>query len=194
MRANSGLRTDTARALQTCGVIDFGAAGLGLAYGTVRLVPADPEWSTIARTLSDDIAQAVPALQGVEHVGSTAVPGLLSKPIVDLALGMQPDSDVGDLSDRLATLGWICRGDAGEDGGLVFVMEDAPWHRVAHAHGVVYGGEQWTRYIALRELLRRSPSARRAYEEAKTELAVRFPDDHANYTAGKTPTVAKLLA
>jgi GrpB-like predicted nucleotidyltransferase (UPF0157 family) len=183
------------RALQTCGVIDFGAAGLGLAYGTVRLVPAEPGWSSVAQTLSGDISQAVPALvQRVEHIGSTAVPGLLSKPIVDLAVGMQPNAEVEDLADRLATIGWIYRGDAGDDGGLVFVMEDAPWHRVAHPHGVVYGGEQWTRYLALRELLRRSAPARRAYEEAKTELAVRFPDDHANYTAGKTPTVTKLLA
>ena len=175
-------------------MIDFGAAGLGLPYGTVRLVPAHPGWSRIAHALSGDIARAVPALvHGVEHIGSTAVPGLLSKPIVDLAIGMQLDAQLEDLADRLATIGWIYRGDAGEDGGLVFVMEDAPWHRVAHAHGVVYGGEQWTRYIALRELLRGSAPARRTYEEAKTELAVRFSDDHANYTAGKTPTVTKLL-
>jgi GrpB-like predicted nucleotidyltransferase (UPF0157 family) len=176
-------------------VIDFGGVGLGLAYGTVRLVPADKRWSTTAQTLSDDITQAVPRLVlSVEHIGSTAIPGLLSKPIIDLAIGIQPDAEAGHLAERLARSGWIYRGDAGEDGGLIFVMEDAPLHRVAHAHGVVYGGPQWIRYVALRELLRYDTSARRTYEEAKTKLAARFPDDQGSYTAGKTPTVRTLLA
>ncbi len=175
--------------------MDFAAAGLGLEYRTVRHVPADEAWAAIASELAADIGVVMANLAGgVEHIGSTAVPGLMAKPIVDLAVGVQPGVAVEDVSERLSQLGWIYRGDAGDDGGWVFVMEDSPWHRVAHAHGVPFGGVQWVRYLAFRDLLRRSSEARKTYEATKRRLAEEFPDGRAEYTAGKGPTVERLLA
>jgi GrpB-like predicted nucleotidyltransferase (UPF0157 family) len=75
----------------------------------------------------------------------------------------------------------------------VFVLEDSPWHRVAHAHGVDAGGSQWVRYLQLRELLRESATARRTYEEAKQRLSEQHPDGRDLYTAGKDTTVQRLL-
>ena len=164
-------------------------------YGTVRLVPTDPRWTTIAAKLSADIRSAVGDIaRAVEHIGSTAVPGLLAKPIVDLALGVKVGTAVNDLTEPMAQLGWIFRSDAGDDGGWVFVMEDAPWHRVAHAHGVEYDSRQWVRYMEFRDLLRSNAVARRAYERAKQQLAAQHPGGRADYTLGKDPTVQRLLA
>jgi GrpB-like predicted nucleotidyltransferase (UPF0157 family) len=176
-------------------VLDFAAAGLGLQHGTVRLVPAEDAWASIARALATDISRVLDDhAVVVEHIGSTAIPGLLAKPIIDLAVALRPEAVVEEIAEPLSGLGWIYRGDAGEDGGWVFVMDDAPWHRVAHAHGVAFGSPQWVRYLQLRDLLRESAAARQAYAEAKQSLAARFPDGRSEYTAGKGPTVQRLLA
>jgi GrpB-like predicted nucleotidyltransferase (UPF0157 family) len=176
-------------------VTDFADAGLGLQYGTVRLVRADERWATVAGELAAAIHAALADLAvGIEHVGSTAVPGLLAKPIIDLAVAIRPGTPLDDVAEPMSRLGWIYRGDAGGAGGWVFVMEDAPWHRVAHAHGVEFGGTQWVRYLQFRDLLRQSAAARRTYEEAKQRLAEQHPDGRQLYTAGKDPTVERLLA
>jgi GrpB-like predicted nucleotidyltransferase (UPF0157 family) len=121
------------------------------------------------------------------------VSGLLAKPIVDLAIGVSTGAAVDDVADALAQLGWIYRGDAGDDGGWIFVMEDSPWHRVAHAHGVEFGGLQWLRYLRFRDLLRDNEVARGAYEATKVRLAVEHPDGGVGYTTGKDVTVCQLL-
>ncbi len=178
----------------TSAEIDFAGAGLGLQYETVRLVRADPGWATIGRELAAHIRAALgDVARAVEHVGSTAVPGLLAKPIIDLAIAVPPGTAVDEMAEPMARLGWIYRGDAGDEGGWVFVLEDSPWHRVAHAHGVELGGSQWVRYLQFRDLLRRSAVARRTYEEVKQHLAAQHPDGRVRYTAGKDATVQRLL-
>ncbi|MGH9273646.1 MAG: GrpB family protein [Acidimicrobiales bacterium] len=161
----------------------------------MRLVPVDEGWTTIARELAADISTVLADVAAaVEHVGSTAVPGLLAKPIIDLAIAVPTGTAVDDLTEPLSQLGWMYRGDAGDDGGWVFVLEDSPWHRVAHAHGVEFGGRQWVRYLQFRDLLRRSADARRTYEAIKQQLAQQHPNGRHHYTAGKDATVEQLLA
>jgi GrpB-like predicted nucleotidyltransferase (UPF0157 family) len=168
-------------------------AGLGLDYGTVRLTEARPEWGWLAKDLADRIRAALgESAPGVEHVGSTAVPGLAAKPILDLAAGVNGVS-IEAVRDPLEGLGYEYRGDAGDRGGLVFVLEDRPRHRVAHVHVVEHGGPQWQRYLDFRDLLRRDASARTAYERLKTELAREFADDRKAYSAAKQGIVRNLL-
>ena len=85
------------------------------------------------------------------------------------------------------------RGDAGANGGHVFVLETNPCNRVAHVHVVDYDGEQWRNYLRLRDLLRRSSTARARYESVKQQLASEFGDDRTAYTDGKTNVVNMLL-
>lgn len=111
-------------------MIDFARKGLGLQYGTVHLVRTQAQWPALADDLAADIRSALGgAIQAVAHVGSTAVPGLLAKPILDLAVGVHRATGVDQIADAMSTLGWIYRGDAGNDGGWVFVMEDSPCKR-----------------------------------------------------------------
>jgi GrpB-like predicted nucleotidyltransferase (UPF0157 family) len=166
-----------------------------LEYGSVRLVRARASWARIGTQLAADVASTLPECAvAVEHVGSTAVPGLLAKPIIDLAIGVQSGTRVESLIEPMQAAGWIYRGDAGDAGGWVFVLEDEPWHRVAHAHGVEHDGVAWRRYLAFRGLLRSSTDARRAYEQAKVRLAEEYASDARRYTDGKTETVEGLLA
>lgn len=177
------------------GIVDaLTAAGLGLDYGTVRLDRTTEDWLVAGSQLRDEIAGTLdPVITGVEQIGSSSVLGLLAKPIVDLAVGLSAHQDLPPVTRRLDAAGWIYRGDAGDDGGHVFVLETRPWHRVAHLHVVEHDGVQWRNYLRFRDLLRRSPEARAKYEAAKLRLAEQHRDDHKAYADGKTNVVSSLL-
>ncbi len=167
--------------------------GLGLDQGTVLLREARPEWGGLARGLADAIREALGERAAeVEHIGSTAVPGLAAKPIIDLAAGVARPS-VAAVRGPLEKLGYRYRGDAGDQGGLLFVLEVRPRHRVAHVHVVDPDGPQWQRYLAFRDLLRSDASARAKYTRLKRELARRHPHDRRAYTEGKERLVRELL-
>jgi GrpB-like predicted nucleotidyltransferase (UPF0157 family) len=118
----------------------------------------------------------------------------MAKPIIDLAVGLAVDQPLSPITPRLESDGWIYRGDAGDEGGHVFVPETRPWHRIAHLHVVSYEGKAWWDYLRLRDLLRQSPDARNRYEAVKVDLARRDPAvDRTAYTIGKTDVVMSLL-
>lgn len=170
------------------------SAGLGLAYSDLRLERTQTSWVTAGEELAASVARVLGAsVARVERVGSTAVAGLLGKPIVDLAVGIKPESGVTQIQAKLEEAGWIYRGDAGKDGGHVFVLESRPWFRVAHLHAVEFGGEQWINYLHLRDVLRTSAEARRRYETEKLRLVAEHPTDRRAYTTGKTVIITELL-
>ena len=144
--------------------------------------------------LRDDIAaKLVGLVAGVEQIGSSSVIGLLAKPIIDLAVGIDDDQGLPAVCERLEAAGWIYRGDAGANGGHVFVLEARPWHRVAHIHVVHHGGEQWRKYLLFRDLLRRDPAACAQYEAVKQQVAAEVGDDRTTYTERKSGIVSQLL-
>jgi GrpB-like predicted nucleotidyltransferase (UPF0157 family) len=168
-------------------------AGLGLDYAVVRVSRTSEEWLRAGGALRDDVAALLVGLAiDVEQVGSSSVIGLLAKPIIDLAVGTSTDRDLTAIAMRLEGVGWVYRGDAGEDGGYVFVLESRPWYRVAHLHVVEYGGSQWRNYLRFRDLLRGSPDARDLYEAVKIWL-VEADADREVYAAGKSGVVCSLL-
>jgi len=177
-------------------VVDFDALGIGLDYGVVRLALVPPEWSGIGEQMAADLAVTVGLPRSrVEHIGSTAAPGVLAKPVLDFAVGFRDPTEVEALLAKLTDAGWLYRGDAGNDGGHVCVLETRPRYRVAHVHLVELDGDQWRRYLALRTVLNNDPDARRRYSEVKLELQQRYTGDNARsqYTAGKGTVVAILL-
>jgi GrpB-like predicted nucleotidyltransferase (UPF0157 family) len=170
------------------------AAGLGLDYDAIRLDRTTEAWIVAGADLRDRVAQILDGVvANVETVGSSSVLGLLAKPIIDLAIGITPDQAIGPVTTRLAAAGWIYRGDAGGDGGHVFVLEARLWFRVAHVHVVEYDGSQWRNYLRFRDLLRRSAEARERYEAVKLRLADQEWDGRKAYTEGKSEVVSALL-
>jgi GrpB-like predicted nucleotidyltransferase (UPF0157 family) len=144
------------------------AAGLGLGYSDLRFERTTEAWLVAGADLRDHVAEALKDLTtNVEAIGSSSVPGLLAKPIIDLVVGLAPSASSTDVESRLEPTGWIYRGDAGSDGGHVFVLESQPRFRVAHLHVVQRDGIQWRDYLRLRDILRHSPEARRRYEVSR---------------------------
>jgi GrpB-like predicted nucleotidyltransferase (UPF0157 family) len=139
-------------------------------------------------------ARLLGAAVDVEVVGSSSILGLLAKPIIDLAVGLDTSHSIRLVTEKLERDGWTYRGDAGSQGGHVFVLETRPWHRVAHLHVVEHCGVQWRNYLGFRDLLRRDADARNRYEAIKLKLAEQYPTDRGSYTTGKTEVVAALLA
>lgn len=168
--------------------------GLGLDHGALRFGRTTAAWLEAGDALRSRVAAALGGLvEDVQVIGSSSVLGLLAKPIVDLAVGIAVAEALTPVTTRLEADGWIYRGDAGDQGGHVFVLESRPWHRVANLHVVPHDGAQWRAYLRFRDLLRRSPQARDRYEAVKLELAERRPVDRRAYTNGKTAVVTSLV-
>ena len=170
------------------------AAGLGLDHGDLRFGRTTAAWLGAGAELRTRVAEALDGLAAdVQLVGSSSVLDLLAKPIIDLAVGLVAIENLRPVRARLEAGGWIYRGDAGDQGGHVFVLESRPWHRVAHLHVVHHDGDQWRAYLRFRDVLRGSPEARERYEAVKLSLAARRPVDRAAYTEGKTGVVTSIL-
>ena len=167
---------------------------LGLPRHTVQVVPSQADWARLGETACRALrAQGGPWLVDVQHVGSTAVPGLAAKPILDIALALSHAGVVPALTRQLAPLGYCYRGDHGEDGGHLWVMAPEPQLRTAHLHGVLAGSAQWRRYLQLRDALRADAELRHDYAQLKQALARQFAHDRQRYTAGKAPWLARVL-
>lgn len=166
---------------------------LGLARGIVEVVASRAEWPARYTVLECRLRKLLGSAVLIEHVGSTSVPGLAAKPILDVAVLMTRDMTVEQIIGVLGAE-FEYRGDSGSEGGLLFVEQSAPGVRTAHIHVVNHGDPQWERYLRVRDRLRSDPVAREAYARLKTELAARFPDDRAAYTEAKDSYIRTLYA
>jgi len=160
--------------------------------GPVTLVEYDPNWPVRFDAEAPRIRAALGAqVRGLEHVGSTSVPGLVAKPIVDIVLSV-PDS-----SDEPAYL------PAMEAAGYVLRIREPEWfeHRLfrspdqsVNVHVFTDGALEVRRMIAFRDWLRNHDDERRLYEETKRELAARTWKYVQHYADAKTEIVEAIIA
>ncbi len=128
----------------------------------------------------------------IEHVGSTSVPGLAAKPVIDLDIVAVGDAQMRTAIDRLQTLGYRHRGDLGVQGREAFARPEGSCEH--HLYACVAGAQGLRNHLAVRDYLRQHPSAVLAYGELKKDLARRFADDIDAYIDGKTAFLLKILA
>ena len=166
---------------------------LGADGVTVQLVPHRPEWALVFQMEAERILRACGGtVVAVEHIGSTAVPGLVSKPILDIMPGIVRLEDGPGTIRPLEALGYSCRGEHGIPGRLYFdLLRDG--RSVAHAHMFVIGTEDWTRHLLFRDYLRGHPDAAREYAELKIALATRYREDRVSYTDVKTGFIRSIV-
>jgi GrpB-like predicted nucleotidyltransferase (UPF0157 family) len=156
------------------------------------VVPYDPRWPDVFGGLRRRAGSALAGIAHVtEHVGSTAVPGLSAKPIVDLDVVVPDAALVGPAIEALAAAGWQHEGDLGIAGREAFgPPADAVYH---HLYVVVAGSPAHRDHVALRDFLRAHPSQAARYGERKRRLAGRLESDRAAYADGKTELINELL-
>lgn len=123
---------------------------IGLRRGTVKLVEHQEGWKEAGmkyiELLSSILGESAVA---IEHVGSTAIPGIHAKPILDIAVGVRSLDDAMKYKDELALHKIIFRGED-NPGQLLFVIGDDDI-RTHHIHFVPWAGEAWQNYIAFRD-------------------------------------------
>lgn len=169
----------------------------------MQIVPHEPRWAGEFEELAAVLAATLgSSAVGIEHVGSTSVPGLAARPILDIDVVIGGAEGFPEVARRLATLGYDHQGDLGVAGREAFgrVTSSVPFTKSGrtwmnhHLYVCVDGATELRRHRAFRDLLRRDPRAARAYEELKSDLAAKCGGDRARYTAGKTNFIEALLA
>ncbi|MBW4091730.1 MAG: GrpB family protein [Proteobacteria bacterium] len=157
----------------------------------VQLLPYDPAWPGMFAQEAALLRQALPAglVIGIEHFGSTAVPGLVAKPIIDIliAVASLPRAREEAVAP-VCGLGYLYWEDNPKRDRMFFVKGMPPHgaRRTHHVHLTEAGGEMWRRRLALRDHLRTHPDEARRYAAVKRELAVRYPTDREAYTDAKS--------
>jgi len=165
-------------------------------HDSVIIVPADPSWPVEFEHAKADLEIALGGRAlAMEHIGSTAVPGLAAKPIIDVLIGVAKLEDADPCVAILTRHGWEFPREYNEtlEGRRFFLKRDAKGVRTHHAHFVVHEGALWNGYITFRDALRSSDEVRDRYEKLKRELAEKFHDQRERYTASKTDFVNEVL-
>ena len=160
----------------------------------VVIAKYDPRWPLQFVAARSTIMQAVgPLVVSIEHIGSTVVPGLAAKPIVDIMPGLQPLEDGYECVAPLEALGYEYSGENGIPGRHYFDKYAAGDSRTQHVHMVVAGSDFWTRNILFRDYLRTHPGVAEEYARLKYSLAERYRSDRVAYTESKSGFIEGVL-
>lgn len=158
----------------------------------VQVVDYDPSWPATFEALRREVWPAVRDVAlSIEHVGSTAVPGLAAKPVIDIDVIVSARERLADAIARLRALGYVHRGNLGiEDREAFSSPQRLPAH---HLYLCVQGSSALANHLGLRDYLRSNPSAAAEYGRLKKQLAAAFPDDVDRYGAAKTDCILEML-
>jgi NAD-dependent deacetylase len=154
----------------------------------VEIVEHDPGWAAAGAEEATRVAAALEAV-AVEHVGSTAVPGLAAKPVLDLLAGLPSAEVVPERIRAMEALGYECLGEFGLPGRIFF--RKGAERRTHHVHAVEHGGGHWRRHLAVRDFLRAHPEEAARYAEVK-RAAVASARDRDAYWKAKAAYVEEL--
>jgi len=162
----------------------------------IQLVPHDPRWPEMLHAEAERLRQLLGEMAlRVEHAGSTAVPGLSAKPVIDMLLEIPSfESAQQRVVPRLEQDGWeyVWRDDR-PPGHMMFIRRNALRVRTHHVHMAPTGHPLWDR-LAFRDYLLSHPVEARRYEQLKRRLAAEHRGDREAYTEGKGEYVKRVTA
>jgi GrpB-like predicted nucleotidyltransferase (UPF0157 family) len=160
----------------------------------VRIVDHDPDWPALAGAELRRIEEALGVVAvRLEHIGSTAVPGLAAKPILDLQLSVAAIDARERYVEPLERLGYLFAPDP-ESPGRLFFARPPERPRTHHLHVCEAGSEHELSHVAVRDFLRTHEEEAARYEALKRQIVARHPRDRLAYIAGKDAYVAALEA
>lgn len=168
--------------------------GAGAPSEPVLLTPYDPAWPGAFERERVALEAAIGpwVVGGIHHVGSTAVPGLEAKPIVDVLAGVEDLESSRACFEPLARLEYMYAPYRSEE--MHWFCKPRPERRTHHLHLVPTGSRRYVEELAFRDLLRAEPKVAGAYAALKRELAQRFRDDREAYTDAKSGFIREALA
>lgn len=150
----------------------------------IVLVPSDPAWPAAFALARDEILALLPNPVLIEHIGSTAVPGLAAKPVIDIIILLPDMAPAHAAMPALARLGYEFRPDVSNPVRLFLRRVGADGVRTHHLHIHTDPGDV-QRHILFRDRLRADEGTRHDYQALKRNLAIRYGDDREAYAKGK---------
>ena len=164
----------------------------------VAIVPYDPEWPRMFKDEADHLRNMLPSsiIKRIEHFGSTAVPGLPAKSIIDVLVEV---SSLGEVKAEVVPIleaegyDYFWRPTIGDDPPYYawFIKRDANGDRTHHIHMVEADSQLWERLYFV-EYLKEFPEEAKSYARLKRKLSTRFPNDRIAYTRSKTDFIVPL--
>ncbi len=154
--------------------------------GPVEVVDYDQQWPARFEAYAEDLRRALGTVAvRVDHIGSTAVPGLAAKPVIDVQVSVADVAALDLYKPGMETIGMLHRPHPEEREEREFFRP--PGRRVVHVHVVRSGSPEERRHLLHRDYLRAHPAAAREYGELKRRLAERFRDARQDYQEAKGP-------
>lgn len=159
----------------------------------IRIVPYDQTWPARFEQERALLEGAIPpwVVGGIHHVGSTAVPGLAAKPIIDILVGVADLETSRACFEPLAVLDYLYAPYREEE--MHWFCKPHPSRRTHHLRLVPHGSERFDAELAFRDRLRAEPELAADYTRLKRDLADRFRDDREAYTEAKTDFIRGAL-
>ena len=159
----------------------------------VRVVQYDPNWPKNFETIRREIEVVLGEFPvAVHHVGSTAVPGMSAKPIIDVDVEIRNRSDFSDVRDRLREAGYLHEGDLGIRDREAFCYAGKHHLQKHHLYVCPSDSQELHRHLTFRDYLRTHPEAVREYSRVKEAAAQRHPDSIDGYMQYKNDCIAEL--
>lgn len=160
----------------------------------VTLAAYSASWPQAFELERERLSQRFPQMFSIEHIGSTAVPGMVAKPVIDILAGVSSMAIADELFEPILRVGYTTSRAFNE------MLPDRRWfmramdgHRTHHLHVVEYGGATWHRRLMFRDRLRADGRLAERYARLKAGLAIRFRNDREAYTSAKSDFIAAAL-
>ncbi|HUT18496.1 MAG TPA: GrpB family protein [Anaerolineae bacterium] len=168
---------------------------IGLERDTVRLVPYQAGWARLYGAEKARLQGAVgDHVLDIQHVGSTAIPGIVAKPILDIAVAVHSFEAAYVCVAPIEALGYEYKGENGIPRRHYFVRRDPKTAQtIVHLHMNELGGPDWENQVLFRDYMLAHPEAAAEYTALKRGLAAQFPRDREAYTDGKAPFIECIL-
>ena len=160
----------------------------------LSIVPHDPAWKRKFADEADRISLALGQnVVAIHHIGSTAIPNIVSKPIIDITVEVSRVDGVDDRAKRMSDVGYEFLGEYGICGRRYFRRSGPDGHRAIHVHCFESGSEQVSRHIAFRDFLLAHPTRAQEYSDLKSRLIADGVTTSGQYQALKAPFIEAIL-
>ncbi|HDX9489613.1 hypothetical protein CN300_23060 [Bacillus thuringiensis] len=154
----------------------------------IVVVPHENHWSEKFQMEAERLKTAMPETVKIHHIGSTSVPGLAAKPIIDMIMEVESIERVDRWNERFIELGYIVKGENGISGRRFFI-HGTEEKRSYHLHVFEKGNPEIVRHLAFRDYMMAHCEEAEAYATLKKELAEKYTYDGTLYTEGKNKFV-----
>jgi GrpB-like predicted nucleotidyltransferase (UPF0157 family) len=152
----------------------------------VLVEPHNPLWADMFDAEAKLVTEALgPNARAIHHFGSTAIPTVYAKPIIDLLVEVAEIHEVAAHNPAMASLGYEAMGEFGIPGRRYFRKDEQAGVRTHHVHVFAAGSSEIQRHLTFRDFLRAHPAWAARYSELKRSLAAAFPDSIEKYMDGK---------